>query len=66
MMAERPTMPLHGHGATTFPMVTAGDAGKFTVSEIDFFMAGYWEQKLDLQPAAGTADKAVFAICVPQ
>jgi hypothetical protein len=66
MMAERPTMPLHGHGATTFPMVTPGDAGKFTVSEIYFFMAGYWEQKLDLQPASGTADKAVFAICVPQ
>jgi hypothetical protein len=36
------------------------------VSKIDFFMAGYWEQKLDLQPASGTADKAVFAICVPQ
>jgi hypothetical protein len=66
MMAERPTMPLHGHGATTFPMVTPGDPGRYTVSEIDFFMAGYWEQKLDLQPASGTADKAVFAICVPQ
>ena len=59
-------MPLHGHGATTFPMVTPGDPGKYTVSKIDFFMAGYWEQKLDLQPASGTADKAVFAICVPQ
>jgi hypothetical protein len=66
MTAERPTMPLHGHGATTFPMVTPGDPDKFTVSEIDFFMAGYWEQKLDLQSPSGTADKAVFAICVPQ
>jgi hypothetical protein len=66
MMAERPTMPLHGHGATTFPTVTPADPDKFTVSKIDFFMAGYWEQKLDLQPASGTADKAVFAICVPQ
>ena len=51
-------MPLHGHGATTFPMVTPGDPGKFTVSKIDFFMAGYWELKLDLQPTSGTADKA--------
>jgi hypothetical protein len=66
MMAERPTMPLHGHGATTFPTVTPGDPDKFTVSKIDFFMSGYWEQKLDLQPASGAADKAVFAICVPQ
>ena len=66
MTAERPTMPLHGHGATTFPTVTPGDPDKFTVSKIDFFMSGYWEQKLDLQPASGALDKAVFAICVPQ
>jgi hypothetical protein len=64
--AERPTMPIHGHGASTYPLVTPGDPGKFTISEIDFFMAGYWEQKLDLQPASGTPDKAAFAICVPQ
>ena len=66
MTAERPWMPLHGHGATTFPMVSPGDPGKFTITGIDFFMAGYWEQKLDLQPTSGTADKAAFAICVPQ
>ena len=66
MMAEKPWMPLHGHGATTFPAVAPGDPGKFTVSEIDFFMAGYWQQKLDLQPASGTPDKVAFDICVPQ
>jgi hypothetical protein len=66
MTAERPTMPLHGHGATTYPVVTPGEPGKFTISEIDFFMAGYWEQKLNLMPASGTAEKATFAICVPQ
>ena len=66
LTAERPWMPLHGHGATTYPVVTPGDPGKFTLSEIDFFMAGYWEQKLNLQPASGTAEKAAFAICVPQ
>ena len=64
--AERPWMPLHNHGATTFPVATPGDAGKFTVSEIDFFMAGYWQQTLDLQPSSAAVDKASFAICVPQ
>jgi hypothetical protein len=64
MTAERPTMPLHGHGASTYPLVTPGDPGAFTLSGIDFFMPGYWEQKLNLQPSSGTADRASFAICV--
>jgi len=66
MTAQRPTMPLHGHGATNFPVVTPGDPGTFTISEIGFFMAGYWELKLDLQPSAGAADRVTFAICVAQ
>ncbi len=65
MTAERPWMPLHGHGATTFPLVTPGAPGVFTVSGMSFFMAGYWEVKLDLQPTSGAADKLTFAICVP-
>jgi hypothetical protein len=38
------------------------------VSAINFFMPGYWEQTLNLLPqvdAGGTADEAVFSICVP-
>ena len=66
MTAERPWMPLHGHGATTYPLVTPGAPGVFTVSGMSFFMAGYWEVKLDLQPTSGAADKLTFAICVPQ
>ena len=66
MTAERPWMPLHGHGATTYPLVTPGEPGVFTVSGMSFFMAGYWEVKLDLQPTSGAADKLTFAICVPQ
>lgn len=66
LTAQRPTMPLHGHGAPNFPVVTPGDPGTFTISEIGFFMAGYWELKLDLQPSAGAADHVTFAICVPQ
>jgi hypothetical protein len=66
LTAEKPTMPIHMHGATTFPIVTPGDAGTYTLSKIDFFMPGYWEQKLYLQPAGGAQDRASFAICVPQ
>jgi hypothetical protein len=66
MMAQRPSMPRHGHGATTYPAVTPGDPGMFTVSAINFFMPGYWEQKLDLQPASGDAETVAFAICVVQ
>jgi hypothetical protein len=65
MTAERPWMPLHGHGATTYPLVSPGDPGQFTVSKMSFFMAGYWEVKLDLQPPSGAADKLTFAICIP-
>src|SRR4029079_8482018 len=63
MTAERPTMPLHGHGATTYPVVTPGDPGKFTLSEIDFFMAGYWEQKMNLMPGLGTDQEGTLCTC---
>jgi hypothetical protein len=66
MTAERPIMPRHGHGATTYPVVSPGDAGMFTVSEINFFMAGYWQFQLNLMPAGGAADTATFSICIPQ
>jgi hypothetical protein len=66
LTAQRPTMPMHGHGAPNFPVVTPGDPGAFTISEIGFFMAGYWELKLDLQPPSGAADRVTFAICVLQ
>lgn len=65
LTAEKPWMPRHGHGASTFPAVTPGDPGMFTVLKIDFFMAGYWEVNFDLQPATGTEDKVTYAICIP-
>src|SRR5215471_12291691 len=64
--AERPWMPKHSHGATTYPTVTTGDPGMFTVSEMNLFMLGYWSEVLDLQPASGAADKVTFAICIRQ
>ena len=39
----------------TYPVVTPGEPGTFTISKIDFFMAGYWELKLE--PAAGLGDR---------
>jgi hypothetical protein len=66
MTAEKPFMPKHNHGATTFPTVTPGDPGMFTVSKMDLFMIGYWSIAFDLQPTSGAADKVTFAICVKQ
>jgi hypothetical protein len=65
MTAERPFMPRHGHGATTTPPVTPGSAGMFTVTKMDFFMPGYWQVVLDLQPPGGTADTLTYAVCIP-
>jgi hypothetical protein len=66
LTSERPWMPKHNHGATDYPVVTPGDPGTYTISKIDFFMAGYWQLKLNLVPASGDPDDATFSICVPQ
>ena len=64
--ASKPWMPQHGHSALMAPVVTAQDGGIYDVSGIDFFMAGYWEMTLTLQPPDAAADQVVFSICVPQ
>jgi hypothetical protein len=66
LTSDRPWMPKHNHGATTDPVVTPGDPGMFTISGLDFFMAGYWQLKLNLVPTSGDPDDATFSICVPQ
>jgi hypothetical protein len=61
-----PYMPAHKHGASFSPTITAQDPGLFTVSDIDFFMGGYWQLYLDLAPAGGAApDRVTFEICIP-
>jgi hypothetical protein len=60
-----PYMPVHLHGASTIPTVTAQGGGSFSVAAIDFFMAGYWELYLDLTPPGGAADLLTFKICIP-
>ncbi len=60
-----PYMPLHGHGASTVPTITAQGGGVYSVSQIDFFMGGYWELYLDLTPPGGAADPLTFKLCIP-
>ena len=47
-VVAEPTMPDHGHG--TFPITTPGVAaegvGRFTLSDMDLFMAGVWRVEL--------------------
>jgi hypothetical protein len=65
VISERPWMPLHNHGQSTTPVVTPGDPGKYAISGIDPFQAGWWQIKLDLPPVDGVDDKVTFDICVP-
>jgi hypothetical protein len=60
-----PWMPVHMHGASTLPTVTALGGGTFSVADIDFFMGGYWQLPLNLVPVSGAADPLVFLICIP-
>ncbi len=60
-----PYMPVHKHGASTVPTITAQGGGVFSLSAIDFFMAGYWELYLDATPPGGAADPLTFKLCIP-
>ncbi len=60
-----PYMPIHGHGASTVPAISAQGGGRFSVAAIDFFMGGYWQLYLDLMASAGAADPVTFDICIP-
>lgn len=60
-----PYMPMHGHGASTVPAITAEGGGLFSVAAIDFFMGGYWQLYLDLTPAGGAVDPVTFDVCIP-
>ena len=60
-----PYMPMHGHGASTVPAITAQGGGLFSVAAIDFFMGGYWQLYLDLMPAGGAVDPVTLDICIP-
>jgi hypothetical protein len=52
--ANKPYMPAHGHYAPTVPAVTDQGGGMFVISQIDFFMHGYFELTLNLQMSSGS------------
>lgn len=62
-----PFMPApHNHGGATIPAITPLGGGTFTVGNLDFFMAGWWQLYLDLQAAPGGAkDRVTFDLCIP-
>lgn len=59
-VVAEPTMPDHGHG--TFPITTPGVAsdgvGRFTLTDMDLFMAGVWQ--IELRITAGELNDTVF------
>ena len=62
--APKPYMPIHVHFAPTMPTVVANGGGTYTVSEIDFFMSGYFQVTLNVNSGGTTADPIVFNICI--
>ncbi|HEX3906154.1 MAG TPA: hypothetical protein VH853_25250 [Polyangia bacterium] len=60
-----PYMPVHGHGASTIPTITAQGGGLYSVAAADFFMGGYWQLYLALTPSGGEADPVTFDVCIP-
>lgn len=59
-----PMMPDHGHGTPINAVVTATDtAGRYEVTPVNLFMAGYWEITFDIT-VAGQADTLMFGFCV--
>jgi hypothetical protein len=59
-----PTMPDHGHGTPVAAVVTpTGEAGQYSITPINLFMAGYWEIAFDITQGA-EHDAVVFGFCV--
>jgi hypothetical protein len=69
MTAEKPYMPFHAHSAATAPTVTDEGAGTFVITNIDFFMLGYFQITVNLRIGGDggvtVADSIVLGICVP-
>lgn len=64
-MSVQEFMPDHGHGSTPpLPTVTpTGDPGQYTIDDIDLWMPGYWEVRVDVDKDSST-DRVVFPFCI--
>lgn len=63
-MVVTPMMPDHGHGTPINAVVTPTDtAGRYEVTPVNLFMAGFWEITFDIT-VAGQADALMFGFCV--
>jgi hypothetical protein len=58
-----PYMPHHGHGSSSWPMVTDNMDGTYTIANLYLFMAGLWQVTINTKSGTST-DSAVFGFCV--
>ncbi len=60
-----PWMPDHAHGSAVKPEVTSLGGGRYSVEKVYLAMAGLWEIKVSVQPAAGgVLQEATFQFCL--
>lgn len=58
-----PFMPDHGHGSPITPSVTPAEGeGRFQVDDINLWMPGLWEVRIDVTGSA--TDRVVVPICI--
>lgn len=58
-------MPDHGHSSAVIPETTpAGVDGKYTISPVNFFMAGIWEATFTIERAGAPTETVTFTFCI--
>jgi len=64
-MTVQEFMPDHGHGAPPPPpLVTpTADPGRYTIENINLWMPGYWEVRIDVD-SDSTTDRVIFPFCI--
>jgi hypothetical protein len=63
-----PFMPDHGHGTSVAVTVTPEGSGRYMISPLYLYMAGYWEITFDITDSSGATpvtDSAIVKVCVP-
>jgi hypothetical protein len=60
-----PYMPDHRHSPPVAPIVSAlGEPGRYSIAQINLFMAGVWQVKMTLTPPGAASDAVTFWFCV--